>query len=295
MVICPKCQTSLGPTNIAAASCNACGFRPSIAGVIPLFAPDYRLKFEDHSRYSIQNLITHAENHFWMISRRRVITDTVTSFLNEGKSFLEVGSGPGDVSKELQNRGLKVTVSDIQIDGLNHAANHNISDVVQFDLYHPIYRDHFDAVGAFDVIEHLEDDLTAAKHLLDIVKPGGFVFVTVPAHKWLWNNRDRLENHKRRYSRLGLRKLFEGVGATIISVDYIFFMILPLLLARTILDLFRRKQSFTPKDHENSMNINLTINQLLLKLTMIELSIFRRWSPPVGGTLILTAKKHNNI
>ena len=178
---------------------------------------------------------------------------------------------------------------------MNHAVNQNIGTVVQFDLYHPIYRDHFDAVGAFDVIEHLEDDLTAVKHLLDIVKPGGFVFVTVPAHKWLWNNRDRLENHKRRYSRLGLRKLFEDVGASVINVDYIFFGILPLLLARTILDLFRRKQSFTPKDHENSMNINPTINLLLLKLTMIELSIFREWSPPVGGTLILTAKKHNNI
>jgi len=229
-----------------------------------------------------------------MISRRRVITDTVTSFLDDGKSFLEVGSGPGDICKELHSRGLRVTVSDIQIDNLAHVTNNNIGDVVQFDLYHPIYRDHFDAVGAFDVIEHLEDDLTAAKHLLEIVKPGGFVFVTVPAHKWLWNNRDRLENHKRRYSRLGLRKLFESVGAAVINVDYMFFTILPLLLGRTILDLVRRRDSFTPKDHQNSMNINPTINQLLLILTTMELSIFRRWSPPIGGTLILTARKKMN-
>ena len=291
MVICPICQTSLGTIDIAATSCNECEFRPGTSGAIPLFAPDYRLKFEDHSRYSIQNLITHADSHFWMISRRRVITDTVTSFLDDGKSFLEVGSGPGDISRELQNRGLKVTVSDIQIDNLAHVANNNIGDVVQFDLYHPIYRDHFDAVGAFDVIEHLEDDLTAAKHLLEIVKPGGFVFVTVPAHKWLWNNRDRLENHKRRYSRLGLRKLFESAGATVINVDYMFFTILPLLLGRTILDLVRRRDSFTPKDHQNSMNINPTVNQLLLTLTTMELKIFRRRSPPIGGTLILTARK----
>ena len=173
MVICPTCQASLDPTNITTTRCNVCGFQPSIAGRIPLYAPNYRLKFEDHSQHSIQNLIAHADSHFWMISRRRVITDAVTSFLNDGKTFLEVGTGPGDVSRELQNRGLKVTVSDIQIDSLNHAANHKFSSVVQFDLYHPIYRDHFDAVGAFDVIEHLEDDLTAANHLLDIVKPGG--------------------------------------------------------------------------------------------------------------------------
>ena len=211
-----------------------------------------------------------------MISRRRVITDTVTGFLNNGKTFLEVGTGPGDVSRELQNRGLRITVSDIEIDSLNHAASHDISSVVQFDLYHPIYRDHFDAVGAFDVIEHLEDDSTAVKNLLDIVKPGGLMFVTVPAHNWLWNNRDRLENHKRRYSRRRLRRLFEGSGATVINVDYIFFMIFPLLIGRTIFDLIRRKDSFTSTDHQNSMNINPTINQLLLKLTTLELSIFQK-------------------
>ncbi len=265
-----------------------------MAGKIPLFAPDYRLRFKDHSRHSVHNLIAHADSHFWMISRRRVITDTVTGFLNNGKTFLEVGTGPGDVSRELQNRGLRITVSDIEIDSLNHAASHDISSVVQFDLYHPIYRDHFDAVGAFDVIEHLEDDSTAVKNLLDIVKPGGFVFVTVPAHNWLWNNRDRLENHKRRYSRRRLRRLFEGSGATVINVDYLFFMIFPLLIGRTIFDLIRRKDSFTSTDHQNSMNINPTINQLLLKLTTLELSIFQKKSAPIGGTLILTARKRKD-
>ncbi len=262
-----------------------------MAGEIPLFAPDYRLGFKDHSRQSVDNLIAHADSHFWMISRRRVITDLVTDFLNNRETFLEVGTGPGDISRELQKRGLEVTVSDIQIDGLSHAASHEINSVVQFDLYHPIYRDHFDAVGAFDVIEHLEDDSTAAKHLLDIVKPGGFIFVTVPAHNWLWNNRDRLETHKRRYSRHRLRKLFEEIGATVLSVNYIFFMIFPLLIGRTILDLIRRKDSFTAIDHQNSMNINPIINQLLLKLTTIELSIFQNQSAPIGGTLILAARK----
>ena len=162
-----------------------CGFRPSMADSIPLFAPNYRLTFKDHTPHAIRNLIRHADNHFWLISRRKVITEKIASFLNDGESFLEVGSGAADIPRELQNRGIKVTVSDIQTNGLTYAVNQKIGSVVQFDLYHPIYRDHFDAVGAFDVIEHLEDDLTAAKHLLDIVKPGGFVFVTVPAHKWL--------------------------------------------------------------------------------------------------------------
>ena len=293
MIICPECQTALGSTNIRDTSCIACGFRPSIEGVIPLFAPNYRLTFKDHTQPAIRNLIRHADNHFWMISRRRIISDKVTNYLHDGQSFLEVGSGAADIPRELQNRGIEVTVSDIQIDSLEYAANTNIGSIVQFDLYHPIYRNHFDAVGAFCVIEHLDDDLVAAKHLLDIVKPGGFVFVMVPAHSWLWNNRDRLENHKRRYSRKSLTKLFEDVGATVINVDYLFFSIFPLLLARAVFDLARRKHSFTCEEIENSMNINPSINQLLLKLMNLEISIFNKRSPPFGGSLILTARKHN--
>ena len=295
MILCPNCQISIGTTEIRNTSCNGCGFRPSMVDSIPLFAPNYRLTFKDHTPYAIRNLIRHADNHFWLISRRKVITEKIASFLNDGESFLEVGSGAADIPRELQNRGIKVTVSDIQIDGLIHAANHNIGSVVQFDLYNPIYRNHFDAVGAFCVIEHLDHDLTAVKHLVDIVKPGGFVFVMVPAHRWLWNNRDRLEGHKRRYSRKTLTKLFENVDATVINVDYMFFSILPLFLGRSLLDLVRNKNSFSPEDHETSMNINPIANHLLLKLMDLENLIFKKRAPPFGCSLILTARKCSSV
>lgn len=295
MILCPKCQTSLGSTEFSNVSCNMCGFQPSMTDSIPLFAPNYHLTFKDHTPYAIRNLIRHADDHFWLISRRKVIAKKIGSFLNDGQTFIEVGSGAADIPRELQNLGIRVTISDIQIEGLIHAANHNIGSVVQFDLYEPIYHNHFDAVGAFCVIEHLEHDLTAVRHLVDIVKPGGFIFVMVPAHRWLWNNRDRLEGHKRRYSRKTLTKLFEEVNATVINVDYMFFSILPLFVGRSLLDLVRNKSSFSPEDHEASMNINPIANYLLLKLMDLENLMFKNRAPPFGSSLILTARKHNHV
>ena len=274
-------------------NCTSCGFRSTLEKGIPFFAQDYEKTFVDHTSEAVRNLIKNAHSHFWMIARRKIISDTIVKYLGTGDMFLEVGSGPADVSADLRHRGIAVTVSDIQIDGLIHAINLGNDSVVQFDVYRPIYLDHFDAVGAFDVIEHLENDLTAVRNMLGMVKPGGLVFVTVPAHSWLWNNRDRMESHKRRYSKRHLQTLFNDAGGTIIEVHYLFFVILPLLILRAIFDRFRKKEKFDSTDRANSMRINPLINWLLLKFMNAEIAIFGKRSPPIGGTLMLVARKNN--
>ena len=45
----------------------------------------------------------------------------------------------------------------------------------------------FDLVTGFDVLEHIEDDRTALRDIVQTLKPGGLLMLTVPAHPWMWS------------------------------------------------------------------------------------------------------------
>ena len=42
---------------------------------------------------------------------------------------------------------------------------------------------HYDLIGAFDVIEHIDDDHAAVASIATRLKPGGKLVITVPAHR----------------------------------------------------------------------------------------------------------------
>ena len=73
---------------------------------------------------------------------------------------------------------------------------------------------HYDLVGAFDVIEHIDDDRAAMASIARRLKPGGKFVMTVPAHQWMWSAHDVANHHQRRYSKAALRRLVEGIAAS---------------------------------------------------------------------------------
>jgi SAM-dependent methyltransferase len=66
-------------------------------------------------------------------------------------------------------------------------------------------RVRFDMVAAFDVLEHIEDDIGALRAWRALLTPPGHLVITVPAGPELWSRRDDFAGHCRRYSRAGLR------------------------------------------------------------------------------------------
>lgn len=59
----------------------------------------------------------------------------------------------------------------------------------------------FDLIGAFDVIEHIEEDEAALAAIHRALAPGGVAIIAVPQHPWLWSEADDVAHHARRYSR----------------------------------------------------------------------------------------------
>ena len=60
-----------------------------------------------------------------------------------------------------------------------------------------------------DVLEHIEDDDSAAARLASLVEPGGIAIVSVPAMPSLFGYHDELLGHYRRYTRASLRAVLE--------------------------------------------------------------------------------------
>lgn len=79
----------------------------------------------------------------------------------------------------------------------------------------------FDLLLAFEVLEHIEDDGKALASWLSLLRPGGQVLISVPAHRRRWNITDVLVGHHRRYDRADVEGLLRTAGLEIETVSTI--------------------------------------------------------------------------
>ena len=78
------------------------------------------------------------------------------------------------------------------------------------------YRDgEFGLVGAFDVIEHAEDDQQAFRELSRVLQDGAVLVFSVPLHENCWTGFDECVGHTRRYEPAALLARIEGNGLTL--------------------------------------------------------------------------------
>lgn len=175
-------------------------------------------------------LVAEVEHrHFWFAARNEVILSTMrnTMGLLTGRRVLDVGCGTGFVASALERAGMEVWGVDMHLVSLKRARQR-----VRGPLFSsrsqvlPFFAD-FDSATLFDVIEHLEDDVSAVRQAAAVLQPNGVVVVTVPAGPDLWTRYDAVIGHKRRYDRQTLTEVLQRAGLDVRYVAY--FSCLPLL------------------------------------------------------------------
>ncbi len=77
----------------------------------------------------------------------------------------------------------------------------------------------FDLLVAFEVLEHIEDDLSALRSWTRWLNPGGHVMVSVPAHPERFGPCDEAVGHCRRYTSEALFQLCTAARLEVISVE----------------------------------------------------------------------------
>lgn len=258
-----------------------------------VFVFDFQL---DHqlSTYESKHLDLLEEiesDHFWFKNRREKICQIFLKYVNKTARILEIGSGTGFVAEKLKKAGFSVEVSDIYSNGLHYAKKKGFERLYQFDLFNPPFYEEFDVICLFDVLEHLNDENLALNCLKKMLKPGGLIILTVPAHKWLWSRDDLIGGHKRRYTRHSLKAAFNAAGLTPVDLSYFFTFILPFLILRR----FLRKdpgEAVNGKDRLK-LKLNFFLNQTLHGLTWIENYLEKIVPNIAGGSLIGIARKTN--
>lgn len=238
------------------------------------------------------------DSSFWFGHRNRCILEMLKLFPPPGAIF-DVGGGNGYVAQAIQEAGYEVVLVEPGLAGVRNALKRGIRQVVRATLEDvEVSAESLPAVGLFDVVEHVRDDSGFLAEINRLIIPGGRVYVTVPAHQWLWSGEDILAGHWRRYTVRTLCRLLENAGYTVeFATSFFGFLPLPILLRRVLpyrLGLASNKtdEGAVQSDHKVG---NPLIGRIVQSLTRRELSGISELRPlRMGGSCMAVAQKRSS-
>jgi predicted SAM-dependent methyltransferase len=135
-----------------------------------------------------------------------------------GDSIVDFGAGIGTFAKKVSIGGYKVhciepdakQLAKIIESGLNAS-----SDISYF-------KDcSIDFLYTLNVLEHIENDISALKICYNKIKPGGILLIYVPAFQILYSSMDKNVGHYRRYTRNELAEKVRAAGFDVIKNEYV--------------------------------------------------------------------------
>ena len=204
-------------------------------------------------------------------------------------NFLEVGCGTGYVISGIAKAfpDLVLEASEYFENGLAFARQRLPQcRFRQIDATAMSDENFYDCIGSFDVVEHIHDDEIVLRNFYHALRPGGFLFLTVPQHPWLWSSADEYAHHVRRYTENELRQKILYAGFNIEYSTSFVSLLLPLMSLQRFL---MRNKNYNP-DYE--FKIHPLLNRLLYLVMLLELILLRlglRFF--AGGSLLVLARK----
>ena len=228
-------------------------------------------------------------DHWWFVGRRLLFAELIRGFgLPHDAEILDVGTGTGANLRLLRDLGFaRITGVDQSPEAVRFCAEKGLGAVQLGDIRGLGLPDRrFDLVLATDVIEHVDDDLAALRELRRVLRPGGYLLLTVPAFHLLWGLQDDVSHHKRRYR---LRKLLETVRIADLSPrQYFYFnylLFLPILAARRLMRSFKIRIA-----SEGEINTGW-LNRLLISVFRLDVETAPRLQPPFGVSALVVATR----
>jgi 2-polyprenyl-3-methyl-5-hydroxy-6-metoxy-1,4-benzoquinol methylase len=172
-----------------------------------------------------------VRRHPWMHARAHLVLGLLNVLgVRPPSSVIEVGCGWGFNLTALEEAGYHVDGMDISRRVLEKIDTPQRRLIVA-DVNQPLPPDagRYDALLALDVIEHLDDDQGAVRHMRSLLRPGGAVIISVPALPDLFSDFDRIQGHRRRYLPETLRLAVESEEFEVLRIFWWGAWMVPLL------------------------------------------------------------------
>lgn len=234
------------------------------------------------------------ENHFWFQGRRNIFFDLLDRAVGDRRDLdiLEIGCGAGGMLGPLSRYG-EVTGMDIAHDYMQYCQSRGYRRVVTGSGYELPFADaSFDLVALFDVIEHIPDDRRVLAEARRVLRPGGHVFLSVPAYGFLYSQNDRVAHHLRRYTAKGLRAVIDSAGLRAQKLSYFNTFLFPLILPAIMV--LKAKERFVglPDGQTNlSHQFAGPVNSAFGAIMRSEKFLLRHIEFPFGHSLLAMASK----
>jgi len=149
----------------------------------------------------------------------------------------------------------------------------------------PFAAEQFDVITAFDVLEHIEQDVESLSALATRLAPNGRLYVTVPAFAWLWSKHDELHHHCRRYTRKLLVARLQEAGLRPVQVTYFnTLLFFPIVITRLI-------KRFVSDDGSDERLPPQWINRIFERVFGAESRFIGRLRVPFGVSLLAIAER----
>jgi SAM-dependent methyltransferase len=271
--------------------CPACGFEPHSDHGRVVFATEPDDPGEALDPGSFDHLPAAEERSFWFRSRNELVFWALGSYFPKSRSMLEVGCGTGFVLAGLHRRFPELALSggELFAAGLDTAATRvPAATLYQLDARRIPFEREFDVIGAFDVLEHVEEDEVVLGEMSRALKPGGGVLLTVPQHPRLWSDVDDFSRHRRRYGAAELRAKLERAGFEMARLTSSVTLLLPAMAASRL----RQRRGLERFDPLAEYRHRPLVDSALGWVMGLERSLIRVGLPlPAGGSLLAVARR----
>jgi 2-polyprenyl-3-methyl-5-hydroxy-6-metoxy-1,4-benzoquinol methylase len=141
-------------------------------------------------------------DHFWVRRRFEVLQRLCAKLIDGANEMADIGCGHGLLQRQIEIAyGRGVTGFDLN----EYALKRNLSRqsrVCCYDIFRKDreFREKFDVIFLFDVLEHILDEDAFLRTLLFHMAPQGKLIINVPAGQWLYSQYDVAQGHVRRYT-----------------------------------------------------------------------------------------------
>lgn len=232
----------------------------------------------------------HEDTHWWFRARRVLVRRTIERFcrLPAEPQILDAGCGSGGSLEMLAGLG---RVSAFEMDaeaaevararGVAQVRLGHLPDAVPFDA------EQFDLVVMTDVLEHIEDDRAALRAVAALIRPGGWLVMTVPALRFLWSHHDATHHHFRRYGRSELRRKLRRAGLDVRWVSYHNSWLLPVVAGVRL----AQRITGTNGAADDVAMPPRPVNELLYQVFASERHFIGRLALPLGVSVLACAQR----
>lgn len=229
-------------------------------------------------------LLKKAEKSWWYFGRAhavRAVLNRVGIKTTNG-AVLDFGAGFGGMFAELKRLSHDVYAFEPDTTARAVAATRGYRATYSTKEEALLHR--YTQIGLFDVIEHIEDDITFLRSLHQVLTPDGLLIFTVPVFPLIWNDHDVMNDHFRRYTKRSFITTLRTTGYEVVAISHWnMFLFLPAMFVRLMG--YSGSSSFTDG----------FLNRILVCIVWVESLLIRMFSLPFGISLVVVARQSNAL